>query len=182
MENLAAAPFWTDIGIRSAARIKRRRDVEYVSEIFLLTMHGVQDSNPRLLDEYYARYDEEESADEIEEYRALYEKCLAIMRHLGVEFLKSSRFSNMHDFYSLWAASFDYADRANEIDYEATCIELKQFEKWLAELNESLANSLDIAHTHRDALKYFDAVRLGANKLTNRQIRAQILAPLIRFK
>ena len=30
------------------------RDVEFVSELFLLTMHGVLDGAPQLLDQFYA--------------------------------------------------------------------------------------------------------------------------------
>jgi hypothetical protein len=179
MENLAAAPFWSEIGIRSPARIKRMQDVEFVSEIFLLTMVGVQDSNPRRLDAYYARYDDEERDSELEEYRVVYEKCLAMMRHVGAEFLSSTRFKNRNDFYSLWAAVKDY-DRTQQIDYSATRTALVEFDKLISEVNKLLANSEHVPDSHLDALKYLETVRQGTNQQINRQIRAQILQDLIR--
>ena len=75
MENLAHAKFWTKTGLATRANIRRMRDVEYVSEIFLLTMHGIRDGSQDLLDDYYAEYDS--GIPDEDEYLELYETILA---------------------------------------------------------------------------------------------------------
>src|SRR5690606_35038296 len=147
------------IGVRTESRIRSMRDVEYISEIFLLTIHGVMDSDARTLDTYYAKYDDEENYEEVEEARELYEQCLTIMKQLGVDFLRASRFSNLNDFYSLWAAIKDYAAEEDRIDYQVTANHLKQFDRWLADL-ENFDDTESIAEiiSARDALQYSDAV------------------------
>ena len=63
MSVLAEHPFWS-MGVASRSRVSRMLDVEYVSEIYLLTDDGVLDGSPAVLDEYYADYDEEIPGDD----------------------------------------------------------------------------------------------------------------------
>jgi hypothetical protein len=175
VETLAKERFWKDIGLSTRARIRNMRDVEFVSEIFLLTVYGVLDGSYRILDGYYAKYDDEEKFQDIEEYRGTYEECQETMKRLGVSFLRSTRFNNLHDFYSLWAALLEYIKAADDIDYEATRAELAAF-------TERVTDPDNIAPDDEVALKYSDAVRQGANKRANRQIRADILKDLIKTK
>jgi len=177
VETLAKESFWTDIGISTPARIRNMRDVEFISEIFLLTVHGILDGSPRVLDDYYAEYDDAENFQDIEKCQGIYEECQEIMKRLGVSFLRSTRFNNLHDFYSLWAALLEYAkdENADDINYEATRTELTTF-------TARVTDPDNIAPDDEVALKYSDAVRQGANKRTNRQIRANVLKGLIKTK
>ncbi|MBL7091656.1 DUF262 domain-containing protein [Acidovorax sp.] len=175
VETLAKERFWKDIGLSTPARIRNMRDTEYVSEIFLLTVHGVLDGGSRILDDYYAEYDDEESFQDIEECQGIYEECQEIMKRLDTSFLRSTRFNNLHDFYSLWAALLEYVKVADEIDYETTRVELAAF-------TERVTDPDNIASDDEVALKYSDAVRQGANKRANRQLRADILKDLIKTK
>lgn len=175
METLAEEHFWKNIGLSTPARMRNMRDVEFVSEIFLLTVYGVLDGSPRILDDYYAKYDDAENFQDIEEYRRTYEECQETMERLGVSFLRSTRFNNLHDFYSLWAALLEYIKAADDIDYEATHAKLAAF-------TERVTDPDNIAPEDEIALKYSDAVRQGANKRANRQLRADILKDLIKTK
>lgn len=175
VEKLAKERFWKEVGLATPARMRTMRDVEFVSEIFVLTAAGVQDGASRVLDEYYARYDDEEEFQEIEECQADYEACKRMMERLGTPFLRSTRFNNLHDFYSLWAALLDHIDGVDRIDYDATRSELESFSERVTDPNA-------IAPEDSEALKYSDAVRQGANKRTNRQERADILKGLIKTR
>jgi len=175
VETLAKERFWKDIGISTPARMRNMRDVEFVSEIFLLTVHGVQDGHYRVLDDYYAKYDDEESFQDIEECQGIYEECQGIMKRLDVSFLRSARFNNLHDFYSLWAALLEYVEAPDDIDYETTRVELEAF-------SERVTIPDNISPDDEIALRYSDAVRQGANKSTNRRLRAEILRDLIKTK
>ena len=57
METLADEPLWQELGTFSQADVRRMKDVEYVSVLFILTMHGIQEGDA--LDDFYAEYDEE---------------------------------------------------------------------------------------------------------------------------
>ena len=56
MEQLADDPYWQDLRFFSPADIRRMKDVEYVSIMFILTMFGISEGDD--LDTYYAEYDE----------------------------------------------------------------------------------------------------------------------------
>jgi hypothetical protein len=174
-EIFAKNSFWQDIDISNYTRVQSMKDVEFVSEIFLLTVHGVKDLNPNVLDEYYAEYDDEEGFEAVEKHRRAYEGCMSIMERLGVSFFRETRFSNLADFYSLWAALLEYADQPDDIDYEETRKELKAFSELMMIPN-------NIPAENEIALKYSDAVRQGTNKKENRQIRAEILKGFIKTK
>jgi len=175
MEALAKERFWKDIGLSTPARIRNMRDVEFISEIFLLTVHGVLDGSPRILDDYYAEYDDAENFQDIEEFQGTYKECQEMMERLDVSFLQSTRFNNLHDFYSLWAALLEYVKVADDIDYEATRVALETF-------SERVTIPDNISPDDEIAPKYSDAVRQGANKSANRQLRADILKNLIKTK
>lgn len=175
VETLTKQEFWGELGISTPANMRNMRDVEYVSEIYILTALGVQDGAPRLLDEFYAKYDDEESFQEIEKYFSSYERCREIIQRLGIQFLRTTRFNNLHDFYSLWAALLDYVDEPEKIDYEATRDELRHF-------TDRVTDPDTIAEGDEVARQYSDAVRQGANKKTNRQSRADIIKTLVRLK
>jgi hypothetical protein len=172
VETLAEEPFWSEIGISTPSKTRSMRDVEFVSEIFLLTMHGIEDLNANTLDKYYAEYDDEEGFEEVEKYRRAYEGCLDIMKRLGTTFLNETRFNNLTDFYSLWAALLEYADRPDDIDYKETRSKLSRFSQ-IVTVPEKIPSDDKIA------LQYSDTVRQGVNKQENRRLRAKILKAFI---
>jgi len=119
MEQLTNEPFWGDVGISTRVTAKRMKDVEFVSEIFLLTMHGVLDGTQgTLIDNYYRDY--EPGIPDKDKHMRRYRICIRMFEDLGIERIRASRFSNFSDFYSLWAALLEFSDRPKSIDYDAT--------------------------------------------------------------
>jgi hypothetical protein len=178
MERLADEPFWEDIGIATKANVKRMRNVEYVSEIFLLTMHGVlEGTQSNNLDQYYRDYDEgiPDKDDHMRRYRA----CMRIVENLGVQDIRSSRYKNLSDFYSLWTALLGYVDNPDQINYAETLDALKEFESQYSEYVQN-PDSED-AQVNPDLIAYYDNARQGVNKAANRSNRAQVLAKYIRL-
>lgn len=96
--------FWAKTGtVSTLARVRRMSDVEFVSELFILTMHGIQDGKSSL-DQYYADYDDE-IPDE-REYRRSFRWVMRYLDDLPLDW-RHSRFRNLADLYSLWAAILD---------------------------------------------------------------------------
>lgn len=158
MNSLAAHPFWETIGVANRTRISRMLDVEYVSEIFLLTMHGVQDGSPNKLDDYYAQYD-----DEIPDEAATTSHFFAILDWFSKVDLSGTRFTNLGDFYSLWGAVMSELEKNSVLDPAQARARLQEFSDAVA------TPSTD------DERAYSDAVRQGTNKESSRQIRVDVL-------
>jgi hypothetical protein len=167
VENLADEPFWEEFGLFGRAKTRRMADIEFVSEIFLLTMHGILDGSDSLLDDYYAKYDDE--VPDVEECRKRYETCKQLFSELGVATIKNTRFRNLGDFYSLWATFLRILDSGKKPNF-------KKVPKRLIEFDSILKN---LPITDDLAAKYSDAVRQGTNKLANRQARTDILESVI---
>lgn len=162
MSVLAEHPFWASIGVASRARIARMLDVEYVSEIYLLTIHGILDGSPSVLDGYYAEYDEEIPGDD--EAESTYARILEWISGLH---LSATRFTNLGDFYSLWAATHELMKRNALPDP-------RDAESRLHAFSARVAAPESVEERH-----YSDAVRQGTNKDTSRKTRADILQKVL---
>jgi Protein of unknown function DUF262 len=51
--------FWSEVGISTKARARRMKDIEFIAELFVLTINGIVGSDADDLDEYFGKYDEE---------------------------------------------------------------------------------------------------------------------------
>jgi hypothetical protein len=165
---LSDDPFWSDMGISTPSRIRRMLDIEYVSEIFLVVMHGIQDGREHL-DSFYARYDEE--IPDLEVNRRKYEVCKNLIANLN---LYKTRYSNLADLYSLWSAMsklYDENGSSLDIDIERTRENLLQFAD---KIREDLKDE--------QAQLYAWVVRQASNSFRSRQIREDTLKKLIVVK
>lgn len=166
VENLAEHPFWTEIGLVTPARIRRMLDVEYVSELYVIAMDGVQDGKD-YLDDFYASNDVE-IYNETEVDKLFNESQKYVEEIAGHYALKSSRFVNVADFYSFWAAVADLAEDGELPSAEQTAENLQAFNV-----------EFDDQTTER-ARDYRIAAVQGSNKRSNRERRTQILRDVIR--
>ncbi len=156
---------WERIGLVTEARVRRMLDAEYVSELYIICASGIQDGKD-YLDEYYAKWDEE-----IPESKSIRKRFDAVANYVGrldeILSLSRTRFSNVADLYSLWAAIIRLIDGNALPDYETAASRLASFE-----------TELEDAETER-ARKYMLAARQGSNKASNRTIRADIIASVL---
>ena len=143
------------------------RDVEFLAELFLLTMHGVLDGSGDLLDDFFAEYDEE-IPDE-DQHRERFDAVLTYLELLPLDW-KKTRWRNLADLYALWAALLRiYDDESDEWPNEdEVALRLAAF-----------SDALKAPEDERERA-YADAVRQGQSKDTNREIRADILEALLR--
>lgn len=170
VETISGDLIWKEIGISTPANVRRMKDVEFVSEIFLLIMHGIIDGKAEVLDYYYAEYDEEIPNES--NIRIKYEGIKEIIKRLSLPY-RETRLSNLADFYSLWAALLPYSEDPEKIDYSLTA---KNIMHLMDEV--MLAHKSDESATNK-AHEYLNAARQGSNKASNREIRARILGECI---
>jgi len=165
---LSDDPFWKDMGISTTSRIRRMLDIEYVSEIFLVVMHGIKDGRVHL-DEYFAVYDDE--IPDLEENRRKYEVCKNLIANLN---LYRTRYSNLADLYSLWSVMsklYDDNGGSLEINIERTRENFLQF-----------AEKIRVDLEDEQAQIYAWAVRQASNSIKSRQRREDALKVLIVVK
>jgi len=94
--------FWSDNKIVSPNDIKRMINSEFVSEMFIGMMHGVQQKNQDLLDKFYKMYDED--FQDKEDWKKKFTKIQLIINDIFEEDLRPVRWHNKNDFYSLFLA------------------------------------------------------------------------------
>jgi hypothetical protein len=173
--------FWSGLKLFTRNAVRRMLDIEYVAELYVLTKDGVQE--PDVLDDYYADYDDD--LPDIEETQKLFDRIkkeLSILdrnfKKLGADFRKT-RYTNLNDFYSLWAAIRESIQAKERLNHLKTCEKLLDFSDDVA----SAAPSYDGKRKPSPlAQQYSDAVRQGANKKNNRELRADCLRKCFVFR
>ncbi|MFH9765539.1 DUF262 domain-containing protein [Streptomyces microflavus] len=165
VEQLAEHPFWAEIGLVTPARIRRMQDVEYVSEMYIVSMDGIQEGKD-YLDTYYAENDREITNESNTDG-----KFIAVQDYLRdvnqVASLRTSRFSNVADFYSLWAAVDGMIGSVGVPKPEVAAQRLEDF-----------SIELEQQETRR-SVDYRIAAVQGSNKKSNRELRAALLRDVL---
>lgn len=159
---LADDEFWQNSGVITPAKIRRMLDIELISELLVLTMHGVEEGNDEILDFYYSKYEEE--LPDAGRHIARFQQCKELISRLDVT--KGTRYKNVADFYSLWAACLSMIDAKRAINISKTRERLLEF-----------ADKVDQKPAPEDPLaaKYLVAARQGSNKGSNRELRSDLL-------
>lgn len=165
--------FWSDIKISTITRSRRMKDVEFISELFLLTMLGVESYSNDSLDKHYADYDDEIPNEE--KHRKNFDKVKQILLKINLD-IPNTRFVNYAEFYSLWGALLNFRDK--EINYAETTRKINSFLNRL----EEYAN-LNIEHkpkyTDKDIIKYSETLTVQPNKKPKRETRIKIISKYI---
>lgn len=170
-------PFWGDSGLFSAQAIRRMLDVEFVSELVVAHLHGVQDKK-KSLDDYYQMYEEEfEAADDV---RATWQKTTAELAAVLPD-LRQTRWKKRSDFYSLFVvavahvAEFPLAKEQRGALGEALRVFGSEVDRFLR------ASELEQLEEEWDATvsAYGRVVARAASDLANRRRRSDIVSALV---
>ncbi len=165
ISELSDDPFWSDIGISKVSTSRRMKDIEFISELFLLTMQGVASTSKNMLDSYYAAYDEEVPKEP--ENRRRFEEVKDIILKLRLD-INKTRFVYFSDFYSLWGALANFIGKKIEID--ETRQNLIRFLNNLEEQNDQIST------------RYLDNIKSQPNNISKRTNRIDIICSLIVIK
>lgn len=98
MNELADLESWTKVNVFTSNDIKRMLDVEFISELSIATLHGLQ--NKKLtLDKYYELYEEEfpERLQLKETFDFVLREIISVLPDIG-----TTRWSKKTDFYTLF--------------------------------------------------------------------------------
>ena len=94
--------FWADNRIVRPSEIKRMLDAEFISELFIAMMHGIQQKEQAEIDGFYRMYDTTftDREERLKEFKAVENRIDEI---LG-DYLQNTRWRQKVDFYSLFIA------------------------------------------------------------------------------
>jgi hypothetical protein len=174
---LADDGYWAQNGIISAASIRRMIDIQFVSELLIGVMHGPQGGSPKIVDDYYAQYEDYEA--EFPGQRAAierYEVTLDLIRTLLPE-ISDTRWANASDFYSLFIA-VAHLLRKNALrpsDRSRAKVAIIEFGESIDAL-QAEPKSKAAAPVKR----YVEAVRRGANDKARRAERHLVLLRILK--
>jgi hypothetical protein len=173
---LADDDYWFEQRLVSSAQIRRMKDVEFMSDLLIGVMHGPQGGSAKVLDEYFARYEDydDEFPDQKRTVRR-FQQALKTVQALFPE-LAETRWGNRTDFYTLFVAisalqvSSDVVARQIPHAREA-------LQTFADQVNKRLAN--EKAHVPDEVIKYVRAVEKGANDKKRRADRHTTLLSLL---
>lgn len=173
---LADNGYWAENRIVTASSIRRMGDIEYVSELVIGVMHGPQGGSPRVIDGYYAQYEDYE--DEFPSQRRaerLFNDALGLIQSILPE-IKKSRWANKTDFYSLFVA---LASLLRNGDVPAS--KISQLRGSLLSFAQKVDDRLadEQGEASKEVMGYVRAVEKGANDKARRAARHSILVALM---
>jgi len=97
--------FWGENHIASPNDIKRMIDAEYISELFIAMMHGIQSKSQKEIDGFYRAYDQ--SFPDREERRKGFEAVEKRIEDILGNDLARTRWHQKVDFYSFFVAIYE---------------------------------------------------------------------------
>ncbi|HVA66407.1 MAG TPA: DUF262 domain-containing protein [Elusimicrobiota bacterium] len=168
VERLSQDSFWDDAEFFTRKASQRMKDVEFISELFVILVDGVQDGQESL-DRFYSDYDV--VFPNRQKHEAKFHQTLDSLRTI-LPYLKSSRFSKKADFYGLFAAAAEVNQQ------KAKVVNLEYAVERLRELAGELEKSQD--ELKGRAARYYGTIIEGPNKLAKRKMRCEILADLLK--
>ncbi|MCX6900103.1 MAG: DUF262 domain-containing protein [Verrucomicrobia bacterium] len=167
VEKLADEPFWDEIALFTRRDSQRMKDIEFISELFVVVIDGIQDQQ-KTLDRFYADYDVvfPKKHSHVSKFRQTLESLRTIE-----DVVKNTRFLKKADFYALFAATVKLnrdQDATRNLSHSAA--KLKQLSDQLEQPPATLGG---------EAARYYTTVIEGPNKLAKRLERTQILEGLL---
>jgi hypothetical protein len=167
VEDLATDPFWDEIELFTRRDSQRMKDVEFISELFVLVIDGVQDGQ-KSLDKFYADYDV--LFPKRYNYVAKFKQIISSLQTLE-PFLIDSRYTKKADFYALFGAvSRLNASSKRFVDISAAITGLRRLQSDLEAQPELLSGT---------AARYYSSVVEGPNKRAKREERMGILESIL---
>lgn len=174
MEELSDLEFWSTSGIFSANDRRRMLDIEYVSELAVAVLNGLQNKK-KLLEEFYQQY--ETNFDDEERVRSIFVSTLGELAQVLPE-LAVTRWRKKSDFYTLFlkfaqhhaklplSAGARQDARAILLDFALT-------------VDRVIADDIPVTEVNEDTQNYIRHVERAASDLGSRKGRQEALDNLL---
>ena len=168
VESLADDDFWDEINLFTRRDSQRMKDVEFISELFVIVVDGIQDQQ-KTLDKFYSHFDVEfpQKAKAVAKFKQVVATLTSIK-----ETIKTTRLRNKSDFYGMFAA-------VNELKLPTgRVLDLGGARKDLMKLSKDMDAPADTLTG--ETQEYYTTIIEGGNKLAKRKRRMEILHDILK--
>jgi hypothetical protein len=167
VETLTKEAFWDEINLFTRRDSQRMKDEEFVSELFVIVVDGIQDQQ-KTLDKFYADCDV--VFPRKSRSMARFRQIVATLRTIK-DTIRDTRLRNKSDFYALFAAVNDLKlAPSRPLDLSPATADLRKLSKAL----EAKAHSLTGI-----AQQYYTTIIEGGNKIAKRTKRMELLRDVL---
>jgi hypothetical protein len=176
MEEISNLEFWSDAGIFSANDRRRMLDIEFISELAVAVLNGLQNKKKRL-EEFYQQYETEFEGQE--KLRAIFVHVLGEIEQLLPD-LPKTRWKKKSDFYTLFVK---LARHASQLPLSADQREtVSGVLHWLASTVDQVIKeeTAPTEITNHEVLDYVKYVERAASDLGARRERERVLDEVLR--
>lgn len=183
-ENESNDKFWKDFGVVTTSKVKRMKDVQFISELIMVVLYGrVQGFDQDAIDQAYADYDVPQDTDadfQEDAVRSIirdvkdYIQAMKTAVPGTVEHLRTST-----NFYSLWSALALMAN--NRPDARQAAGAYSEFLNVVAALRERRVAGIpdtDLVERNAAAVVYLDNASGASTEPSQREKRHEILQAL----
>lgn len=176
VEDEAQDEFWWNYKITTKARDKRMRNVQFISELFMVCLdNNITGFDQTYIDETYAKYDDIEELVEFEgfEPQAILDQVSLLKGRINelnqinncvTDYASGSN----NNFYTLWAV----LNAINEFDAATIAARYSSFMESISSINEENIENEEYANNHR---KYYENSRGASTDLSQRKNRFDAL-------
>jgi hypothetical protein len=173
---LADDQYWAENRIVAASAIRRMMDIQFVSELVIGLLHGPQGGSARAIDDYYQQYEDYE--DEFPSQKQVedrYHEVRAALERIYPD-IRSTRWTNMADFYSLFIA-LGHVMRTHKVTVRAARDLQKKLTKFASQVEAKQAD--DELKVPRRITQYVRALERRANDKKSRGTRHTVLVAVL---
>lgn len=171
MEEIADLEFWSVAGLFSANDRRRMLDVEYVSELAIAILNGLQNKK-KSLEEFYQQY--ETQFDGAEHLKSTFVKVLGEIEQILPD-LSKTRWRKKSDFYSLFLKLARHVP-VLPLSAEGRAAASSVLLEFASAVDAVLAELVDAGGVDQDIQNYVKYVERAASDLASRKARDKALS------
>lgn len=170
--------FWLDNGILTNQQILRMGDVAIVADLLISMIEGIR--SKKQLKSYYDRYEKEFNHD-THELRTQFEDIVNLIESIFGADLRTSEFSRIHIFYTLFTTLFHMQYGLREADFPRKKITPKDYSRIAARCEniDFIFSTEDIKALDREQMQFLQDSRRATTDAKVRLRRTQFLVALL---
>lgn len=176
MNAIADKKYWDDLALFSPQKVRRMKDVEFISELSIAYLNGLQNKKSKL-DYFYALYEQE--YPEREDVEDLFDKVVGEIIQV-IPSIKKTRWSNIVDFYTLFLVLANYSSclPLSSDKREQLKEKLLSFGVEVTLCQKSASSEEKYEGTNQNVINYASGIRnssdLGSRRIRDTALKAEI--------
>lgn len=170
MEELADFDFWSNAGLFSANDRRRMIDAEYISELAVAVLNGLQNKKKNL-EEFYQQY--ETTFDDAEKLKGIFVKVLGEIEQILPDLAKT-RWRKKSDFYTLFLGFAKHVSIL-PLSSELRTLAAKTLLEFASAIDTEISGGSDVEPVDLDVQLYVRGVERAASDLSSRKAREDAL-------